>query len=217
MKTFLSIGTGPGIGIETAARFASEGFRVVLASRDTGKTDEIAKAIRAKGGEVVVKHVDASKPSAVATLVKNVQKNFGQIDVLHYNAATLRHATIADQPLGTFVDDLAVNIGGALAAIQTAGPAMREKKEGTILLTGGGFALFPHPEYLSISIGKAGIRALAQGLFEDYKAHGVHVATVTVAGFVSPGTSQTSDIAEHFWKLHAQSVDDWTVETVYEP
>jgi hypothetical protein len=41
---------------------------------------------------------------------------------------------------------------------------MTERGSGTILFTGGGFALEPHPEYLSLSIGKAGIRALAHGL-----------------------------------------------------
>jgi hypothetical protein len=37
---------------------------------------------------------------------------------------------------------------------------------GAILLTGGGFALARSPDFLSISIGKAGIRALARGLFD---------------------------------------------------
>jgi NAD(P)-dependent dehydrogenase (short-subunit alcohol dehydrogenase family) len=30
MKTFLGIGSGPGIGLATAERFAREGFRIVL-------------------------------------------------------------------------------------------------------------------------------------------------------------------------------------------
>ena len=29
MKTFLSIGSGPGIGLDTAIRFAREGYRVI--------------------------------------------------------------------------------------------------------------------------------------------------------------------------------------------
>ena len=33
MKTFLSIGAGPGMGFATADRFAKEGFQVVLAAR----------------------------------------------------------------------------------------------------------------------------------------------------------------------------------------
>jgi hypothetical protein len=44
-----------------------------------------------------------------------------------------------------------------------------ERGSGSILFTGGGFGLQPHPDYLSLSIGKAGIRALAQGIFEPFQ------------------------------------------------
>ena len=60
-----------------------------------------------------------------------------------------------------FVVSTTVNIGGALVAAQAVAPKMSERGLGTILLTGGGFALQPLPDYLSLSIGKAGIRALA--------------------------------------------------------
>ena len=33
MSTFLSIGSGPGMGFATAERFAKEGFQVVLLTR----------------------------------------------------------------------------------------------------------------------------------------------------------------------------------------
>jgi NADP-dependent 3-hydroxy acid dehydrogenase YdfG len=86
--------------------------------------------------------------------------------VLHYNAASMRKATILEQPRDTFDTDLAANIGGALVAAQAVIPKMSERGSGSILLTGGGYSLKPNPEYLSLSIGKAGIRALAYGLFE---------------------------------------------------
>jgi len=49
MKTFLSIGTGPGIGFATAERFAKEGFQVVLAARSIAKTQELAEKMARKG------------------------------------------------------------------------------------------------------------------------------------------------------------------------
>ena len=78
----------------------------------------------------------------------------------------MRKATLADQPRDTFQEypHLAVNIGGAMVAAQAAAPKMMARGSGSILFTGGGFALQPHPDYLSLSIGKAGIRALAQGI-----------------------------------------------------
>ena len=94
---------------------------------------------------------------------------------------------------------------------------MEEQKSGVILLTGGGFALAPHPDYLSVSIGKAGIRALALGLFEPFLEKGIHVATVTVCTLVSPESKEASAVAEHFWHLYSQPKGSWTVETSYAP
>ena len=215
MKTFLSIGSGPGIGYETAARFAKEGYRVVLSARNLDKLNTLAESLRALGAVVEVRPVDAAQPTVVAALVNEVAQRFGAIDVLHYNAAHLQQATIASQALETFNSDLAVNIGGALAAIQAVQPGMAKQGHGTILLTGGGFSMYPSPDYLSLSIGKAGIRALTHGLFEAGKALNVHVATVTVCAFVSPETAQTAEIAEQFWALHSQPKEAWTAEVMY--
>ena len=132
--------------------------------------------------------------------------------LLHYNAASMRRATLAEQPRNTFVDDLAVNIGGALVAAQTVAPKMEERASGAILLTGGGLALAPNADYLSLSIGKAGIRTLAIGLFEPYRKKGIHVATVTVAALVLPESKEAAPVAEHFWRLYNQPKDAWTVE-----
>jgi short-subunit dehydrogenase len=217
MKTFLSIGAGPGMGFATAERFAKEGFEIVLAARNAAKTQLLADQLKAKGYKAEVRTVDASDPENVAKLVAEVEKQHGQIDVMHYNAASMRKATLAEQPRDSFVGDLAVNIGGALAAAQAVTPKMEARKSGAILLTGGGFALAPSPDYLSLSIGKAGIRALALGLFEPFGEKGIHVATVTVAAAVSPDSQEAESVAEHFWHLYSQPNDAWTAEAHYGP
>jgi NADP-dependent 3-hydroxy acid dehydrogenase YdfG len=215
MKTFLSIGSGPGMGVATAERFAREGFQVILGARDLGKLQLLADQLLARGHKVQIRAVDAGDPWSVTNLVKSVEQDFGGINVLHYNAASLRGATLADQPVDTFNSDLAVNIGGALVAIQATVSKMIECGAGTILLTGGRLALNPDPNYLSLSIGKAGIRTLALGLFDAFKAKGIHVATVTVAGAVSPGSEQAKEVAEKFWLLHSQPAGSWDFESVY--
>ncbi|VVD95322.1 short-chain dehydrogenase/reductase [Pandoraea eparura] len=215
MKIFLSIGSGPGIGFATAERFAREGFRIVLSGRDLARAEALAQRLKHLGHDALARPVDASDAKAVAALVANVESQHGGIDVLHYNAASLRQATLESQPADTFNTDLAVNIGGALAASQAAIGGMRKRGKGAILLTGGGFAVSPNPEYLSLSLGKAGIRALAQGLFEPAKAEGIHVASVTVAAYVKPDSEEATGIAEAFWQLHSQPKDAWTAEVTY--
>jgi NAD(P)-dependent dehydrogenase (short-subunit alcohol dehydrogenase family) len=216
MQTFLSIGAGPGLGLATAERFASEGFQIVLSARNDAKTRELAAPLKDRGYKTEVRTVDAGSPAQIAALVSKIESEFGGIDVLHFNVASMRKATLAEQPRDTFNSDLAVNIGGAMVAAQAAAPKMMARGSGSILLTGGGYALRPNPDYLSLSIGKAGIRALAQGLFESFKAQGLHVATVTVKGAVN-STADANAVAEHFWRLHAQPKGAWEMEAMYTP
>lgn len=215
MKTFLSIGSGPGMGYATAERFAREGFRIVLAARSADKLQELAERLRAKGYATEVRAVDSSDPASVTALIADVEQSFGVIDVLHYNAASMRKATLAEQPSETFNVDLAVNVGGALAAAKAVAASMTARGAGSILLTGGGFSVQPHPEFLSLSIGKAGIRALTLGLFDAMKDKGVHVATVTVSAFVDPDSEAAVTVADLFWQLHSQPKAAWTAEANY--
>ena len=84
------------------------------------------------------------------------------------------------------------------------------------LSTGGGLALAPHPGYLSISLGKADIRAVAQGLFDGFRGRGLHVATVTLRAS-SALARNTQSIADPFWTLHAQPWKARTIGTILEP
>jgi hypothetical protein len=63
-----------------------------------------------------------------------------------------------------------------------------------------------------LSIGKAGIRCLAQALFPQLSAKGIHIATLTVKMMVSPGSEQAIGAAEAFWDLHAELEGHWAWE-----
>jgi NAD(P)-dependent dehydrogenase (short-subunit alcohol dehydrogenase family) len=215
MKTFVSIGTGPGMGFATAERFAKEGYAVVLAARNAEKVRDLAEELSGKGLKAEAATVDTSNAASVEALIADVKRRHGSVDVVHYNAASMRQEKIGDQPTDTFALDLATNIGGAQAAAKAAEKAMAGQGSGSLLLTGGGFALAPSADYISLSIGKAGIRALALGLFDDFKAKGIHVGTVTVAAWVSPGSDHAAAVAEHFWKLHNEDPGAWTNEIQY--
>ena len=47
--TIAIVGAGSGLGLETARRFAREGFAVALISRHQGRLDELAATLRAEG------------------------------------------------------------------------------------------------------------------------------------------------------------------------
>lgn len=215
MKTFLSIGSGPGMGFATAARFAKEGFQVILTNRNPTKTQALADRLETKGRGAEVRIVDSGNPESVASLITGVVTQFGRIDVLHYNTASMRKATLAEQPRNTFSQDLAVNIGGALVATKLAVQSMSPRRSGTILLTGGGYSLAPNPQYISLSVGKAGIRALTFGMFEPLKREGIHIATVTIGMAIEPESREAEAVGDLFWQLHSQPIDQWTPEAKF--
>jgi short-subunit dehydrogenase len=215
MKTFLSIGSGPGIGSATAERFGREGFRLILTSRDTNKLAKRAEELAAKGYEVVTRAVDAGDLDRVTALVREVEAQFGAIDVLHFNAASMRAATLEQQEADTFIPDLTVNVGAALVAVQEVSRGMLARQSGSILLTGGVFAITPVAEYLSLSIGKAGVRALTHALFAPFRERNVHIATVTVATLVAANSAEAREVADAFWRLHDASPESWVAEVTY--
>ena len=220
-KTFLSIASGPGIGLATARRFGHEGYRVVLAARNVARLQADAAGLREEGVEATTVQVDASDAHAVARLVTSIGP---ELKVLHYNGGILHYdatgalktRSISDETVETIVSDMKVNVSSALAAVHAAVPTMTAQKRGTILLTGGGLGVQPSADFLTLSVGKAGVRALALALFPALKERSIHVATVTVARLVGPGSREADEVADAFWELHTQKPADWRVETSYQ-
>jgi short-subunit dehydrogenase len=219
-KTLLTIGAGPGIGFATARRFAEQGFHVVLAARNVARLQTFAEKLKSEGLSAAAQQIDASDPHAVARLVQRVGQD---LQVLHYNAGilhydaqgTLQARDIEAESVGSLISDTQINVVSALAAIQAALPALSHQPGATVLLTGGGLGVYPSGDFLTLSVGKAAVRAAALALFGPLKQRGVHIATVTVSRLVSPDSPQSAQIAEAFWNLHAQRPGEWTVETVY--
>ena len=217
MKTFLSIGSGPGIGLSTAERFAAEGFRIILSSRNHTYLDEQVSALQAAGHTAAGFYADAGKVESIIKLVHDVESQIGAIDVLHFNSAAMHEGSIAAQSTESFITDLTTNVGAGYAAVKEASRGMLARHTGTLLLTGGIFSRTPNPDYLALGIGKAGLLNLSQALFESFKKEGVHIATVTVAALVAARSPEARGIAQAFWDLHNQQPAAWTDEITYPP
>jgi short-subunit dehydrogenase len=211
-KLFIGIGAGPGLGASTAERFAQEGFDILLTARNKNRVLELADAVAKKTGvKATALELDASNLKAIAEFAEIYGSS---ADVVHFNAAGMSSPVLQDTTVESLEKDLRVNITSPLVTIKGFTSHMAEKGKGTILLTGGALALYPSADYLTVSIGKAGIRAMTEALFPQLAKGGVHIATVTVAKSVSPGSSDAKQVADEFWNLHNQPRDKWAWEVV---
>lgn len=107
-------------------------------------------------------------------------------------------------------------MAGALTAVQCVLPSMQAAGRGTIIFTGGGFALEPAADYASVSLGKAALRNLAFSLAHEMRGTAIHAGTVTICGMVKPGTHFDPNlIAETFVEFHKQPRDGFDTELMY--
>ncbi|MFF0728514.1 SDR family NAD(P)-dependent oxidoreductase [Streptomyces sp. NPDC004134] len=214
------IGAGPGIGAAVARRFAREGLPVALVARSERTLAPIAAAVAAAGAGVAPGSgvlplaADVTDEAALRSALDTATARFGVPGAVVYNAALVRAEALGELSQSALLDAWAVNVGGALTAAAHLAPAMVRRGGGSFLLTGG----MPEPKapYVSLSLGKSGVRTLARLLDLEYGPGGVHVATVTVDGAVAPGTDFDPDlIAEHYWRLHTQPRSRWEHDVAY--
>lgn len=212
----LIVGAGPGIGQAVALAFAREGYDIALASRQPERLKGLQPALEKAGAMSRAYAVDAGQESSLRQLFTDVRRTFGDPDVVIYNPAAHSMAKPTALTGEQLLADFRVNVVGAQICAQEAAPAMKTRGRGTILLTGGGFAHEPAANYASLSLGKAALRSLAFSLAQELGAHGIHVATVTVYGFVQSGTYfDPARIAEAFLQLHRQTPGHFQTEVVY--
>ena len=215
-KLAIIVGMGPGVSAAVARRFGREGFHIAAIARRADAIKSITADLSAAGIRATGYTADAGSQSALQTALAQIADTNGAADVLVYNAAGVRFKPLTALTSEELAADLSVSVGGALTAALAVLPAMKARERGTLLFTGGGFAIEPNPSLASLGIGKAGLRNLAYCLFAGLKDSGVHAATVTICGTVKTGTAFDPDrIAECYWKLHAQPKGSFEREIMF--
>ncbi|MBA3471522.1 MAG: SDR family NAD(P)-dependent oxidoreductase [Herpetosiphonaceae bacterium] len=208
------VGAGPGISLAVAERFAREGFQIALIARRAAALDEY---VRQLGGSATAHGfvADAGDEQALIGAFDAIHQ-LGPTAVLVYNASAGHAGSPLTLAAADLIADFKVSVVGALVATQQVVPHMQASGRGTILLTGGGLALNPYPAYAALAVGKAGIRNLSFSLAAELAPARIHVATITIDGFVQPNTPLAPDvIAEGYWRLHTQPRNQWEREIVY--
>ncbi len=215
-KTCVIVGAGPGIGEALALAFAAEGYDIALIARSISKFAEFLLEISKLGRRARAFSADAGDEAALRAAIDRAHAELGPADVLIYNAASGVRAKPSTLKTSALIEEFRVNVGGALVAAQCVAEHMKAKRRGTILFTGGSFAYEPAAEYSSLSLGKAALRNLTYSLAQELGAFDIHVATVTVYGFVQRGTHfDPRRIAESYMQLHRQPKGHFDVEKVY--
>lgn len=214
-KLCVIVGMGEGNGMAIARKFAKEGFTIAMVARNEDKLKGYQATLQTESITSQYFLADAGDAAALTAAFAAIHTQLGTPEVLVYNAAVPRMESVLQTSYDTLVNDFKANVAGAIACVQAIFPAMQSQQRGTLLFTGGGFALYPDPNFVSLSLGKAGIRVLASTLHAALKDSPIKVGTVTICGTVNGDDPKYSSdrIAEEYWKLHIAENGEY--ETIY--
>jgi len=238
--TDMPVGVRWGVGGAIAQKFAKEGFLVVLTTRTAANASALEIAIREQGGKCMIVELDLVSTDSISKAFARIRDEVGDPEVLVYNAGYLEGRDLPpDKELLEHIPDemfeTAQHIAsrGPFLVAKEVLPAMRERGEGSFLISNNSFSLRGKKRYTGQSLyyPRVMMRTLAQVLTEEYSEHGVHVANIIIDGLIdSPGTRALRvaleqpdvvmnpvKIAEAFYYLHTQDKSCWTHEIQLTP
>ncbi len=194
MATHLVTGAGSGIGAELARLLHDRGDQLVLLARSADRAAELVAAY--DGARTVV--ADLADPSSVEELDLP-----HALDSVVHAAGVVDLGPVAELGVGSWQEQLTVNLVAPAALTRAALPALRAAR-GTVVFVNSGAGLTANPDWSAYAASKHGLKALADSLRAEEAGHGVRVSSIY------PGRTATS-MQE---KVHAQEgktydADDW--------
>ena len=184
-KVALVTGAARGIGLATAKKFLSEGWRVVLLDIDANTLKNAFEAIKKPENTLSI-ICDVSVQDQVYDAVDQILKRFNRIDALVNNAGIAVFKSVMDTTFEEWSHILAVNLSGSFICTQACVPSM--------LAVGGGSIV----NITSISGARASLLRVAYGtskaaLMHLTKQQAAELGNVGIrVNGVSPGPVNTA-------------------------
>lgn len=133
-KVLLITGGSRGIGAATALLFARAGADVAITYRGSdSKAKEVQNEIGKLGKKCQTYKGDISKKDIVKTIVRDVQKEFGRIDVLVNNAGIWTYGEIDTMKEDVWDQTMDVNLKGTFLFCHYIVPIMKKQAGGSII------------------------------------------------------------------------------------
>lgn len=177
-KVALVTGSSRGIGAAIARLFAQEGAKVAVHGRDSPALAAVRSDIEGAGGTVTQVVADVRKFAEIEAMRRQVEHDFGPIDVLVANAGG---SFTMPGPLEEVTEDgwhasIDGNLTATFLTLKSVLPGMKERKAGNIITLSSVAGHRPHPRSpIPYAAAKAGIEILTKHLAAQVGPSGIRV------------------------------------------
>lgn len=181
----LIAGASTGIGEAYARQLAQRGMHLVLVARGREKLETLARELRDRYAvHVRPIAIDLGSEHLLDELLPQV--NDLEIGLLIYNAGNSEVREFMRASLEDLLAIFNVNCRGPLLLCHALGPAMVRRGRGGVILMSSMAGLQGSGLVADYAATKAFDMVLGEGLWEEWRHHGVHVVSVVAGATLTP-------------------------------
>ena len=188
-KVILVTASTRGIGLAIVRKCSQEGAKVYMAARDMERAQEIANTLNG----VKCVYNDATNPETFSSMVEDVVKDVGHMDVLVNNFGTSnpgKDLDFANTDPHVFLDTVSLNLRSVFMASQAAAKHM-SKNGGSIINISSVGGLVPDISQVAYGTSKAAINYLTKLIAVQEAKHRIRCNAVL------PGMTATEAVEKH--------------------
>lgn len=193
-KKALVTGGSRGIGREIVLAYLNEGATVYYVDIAQGDSfDEYQKIASANGGKIVYKPGNVTDENAVNTIVDEMAKDEGTIDIVVNNAGITRDGLLMRMSTQDWDDVLNINLKSAFLVCRAVIRPMIRQRSGCIINMASIVGIMGNPGQFNYCASKAGMIGLTKSLAKEVGGKNVRVNAVAPGFIVSPMTDKLND------------------------
>lgn len=165
------------VGRALSTALANAGMRLAIDYKSSSaEADSLVRELTAAGRECRAYQYDLTRPDSPASIIADVTRDFGGIDVLVNSAAVMRRTPMDDVTVNEWDEIFALNLRAPFFLSQAAHPWLK-KAHGCIVNLADLAAYETWPEYIPHGISKAGIvqmtRAMARVFAPEVRVNAI--------------------------------------------
>jgi len=188
-----------GIARAAAMKFAAEGAKVAICSRNEAKLQAAAEAIRQQHhGEVLTAQLDVTDATAVEQFVNNVAERFGGVDVCITNAGGPPAKMFLDTTPEEWRRVVELNFMSTIHFARAVLPYMQQKQWGRIVAITSITVRQPVSDLVYSNAVRAGVLGLLKSISNEFGKDGITVNNV------APGYTATQRLNDLLQKRAAE-------------
>jgi 3-oxoacyl-[acyl-carrier protein] reductase len=193
-KVVLVTGAAQGIGRAIALKFAKGGAKIALNDIEAQKEnlEKVKKEIEELGGQAKYYFADVSKYEEVERMIKEIEKDFGRLDVLVNNAGINKDRTLAKMTLEEWKAVIDVDLTGVFNCTKAALPLIIANQGNIISISSivGERGNYGQTNYAAA---KAGIIGFTKSLAKELGRFGVRVNAIAPGFIETPMTAKVPE------------------------